>query len=371
MQSGITFWPENAAAWATEVDLLYIFEIAVSVVMTLLIFGAVALFATKYRRRTELECPKPVEGSMFLEITWSVIPFLIMLIMFGWGAKIYFNEYAVPKNAYNIYVVGKQWMWKVQYPEGQREINEVHVPVGRAVRLTLASEDVIHSFFIPAFRVKHDVVPGHYDEIWFTATKPGRYHIFCAEYCGTEHSGMIGWVTVMEPTAFENWLANGGAEGSMASNGEKMFQQLGCSTCHLQDEQGRCPILRGVYGSQVLLDDGRTVLADEAYLRESILNPNAKIVAGFHKDVMPTYQGQVTEENLLQMIEYIKSLSVRKNGVVSKEDTGASEGTRRPGSVDNAGAGALDTQGTTMTTIPARPDANSQATGNIPAGKKK
>ena len=365
-----TLFPEAASNFAFEIDRLYYFEIAVALVMTVLIFLAIFIFAIKYRRRNPDEIPHQIEGSMALEITWSVLPFLVMLIMFGWGSKIAFDEYAPPKDAYNIYVVGKQWMWKVQYPEGQREINEVHVPIGRKVRITLASEDVIHSFYIPAFRVKHDVVPGHYDDIWFTATKPGRYHIFCAEYCGTEHSGMIGWVTAMSPTAFENWLAGGGAEGSMASQGEKMFQQLGCSTCHLLDEQGRCPILRGVYGSQVLLDDGRTVLADDAYIRESILNPNAKIVAGFHKDVMPTFQGQVSEENLLQLIEYIKSLAIKKTGVISEQQTGASRGTQRPGSEINAGEGLLQNEGTVMTPVPGRPGANRQATGNVPTGKK-
>src|SRR5579872_3948769 len=337
MQQGISFFPDAASANAPEVDHLYYFLIGVSVVMTVLIFAAVAIFAIKYRRKSEDEIPKPIEGSLKLEITWSILPFLVMLVMFGWGAKIFYDAYTPPKDAYLIYAVGKQWMWKIQYPEGQREINELHVPTGRPVRIRVASEDVIHSFFIPAFRVKHDVVPGHYDDVWFTATKPGRYHIFCAEYCGTEHSGMNGWVTVMTPNDFQNWLTSGGAEGSMAAQGEKLFQQLGCSTCHLSDEQGRCPILRGVYGSQVLLDDGKTVLADDAYIRESILNPNAKIVAGFSKDVMPTFQGQVTEENLLQLIEYVKSLSSQKTGVISSEETGASEGTKRPGSVDNAG----------------------------------
>ena len=340
MQDSFTLFPPTASAGAVQVDYLYTFLFAVSLVMTILIFGAVFIFAMKYRRRSPDEVGHYIEGSMKLEIAWSVLPFLIMLVMFGWGAKLFWDAYTPPKDAYNIYVVGKQWMWKVQYPEGQREINELHVPTGRPVRLTLASEDVIHSFFIPAFRVKHDVVPGHYDNIWFTATKPGRYHIFCAEYCGTEHSGMIGWVTVMEPAAFENWLAGGGAEGSMAAQGQKLFEQLGCSTCHLLDEQGRCPMLRGVYGSTVLLDDGRTVLADDAYIRESILNPNAKIVAGFHKDVMPTFQGQVTEENLLQLIEFVKSLAIKRTNVAP-------------------------------VLVPNRPGANAQATGNAPTGKQK
>jgi len=200
-------------------------------------------------------------------------------------------------------------MWKIQYPEGTREINELHVPIGRPVKLTLASEDVIHSFFIPAFRIKHDVVPGRYDTMWFTATKPGRYHIFCAEYCGTEHSGMVGWVTVMTDSDYENWVAAGGTEGSMAQQGERLFEQYGCSTCHQADQQGRGPNLRGVYGSRIQLTDGRSVQADDAYIRESILNPNSKVTAGYRPDVMPTFQGQISEEQLLQMIVYIKSLA--------------------------------------------------------------
>jgi cytochrome c oxidase subunit 2 len=214
-------------------------------------------------------------------------------------------------------------MWKIQYPEGQREINELHVPINRPVKLTLASEDVIHSFFIPAFRVKHDVVPGRYDIMWFTATKTGRYHLFCAEYCGTEHSGMVGWVTVMNENDYENWLAGGGSEGTMAQQGEKLFGELGCATCHQLDQQGRGPILRGVYGSRIQLQNGQTVLADDAFIRESILNPNAKVVAGYRTDVMPTFQGQITEEQLLQLIVYVKSLAVQGAPPVSERSTAA------------------------------------------------
>ena len=308
----LPLFPEQAATNAVEVDHLYYWLLLVSVTMTILIFAAVFIFAIKYRRKSENEVPKPIHGSLMVEITWSVFPFLIMLTFFWWGTEIFFANAVAPPNSMDVYVVGKQWMWKTQYPEGPREINELHVPIGRPVKLTLASEDVIHSFFIPAFRVKHDVVPGHYDTIWFQATKPGRYHIFCAEYCGTEHSGMIGWVTVMSEIDYENWLQGGGTEGSMASQGEKLFQQMGCSTCHQMDEQGRCPTLRGVFGSRILLADGRSIIADEAYLRESILNPNAKIVAGFKQDVMPTFQGQISEEGILQLIVYIKSLAVRK-----------------------------------------------------------
>jgi len=295
---------------ASDVDHLYIYLVLVSAVMTLLIFATIFVFAVKYRRRSNDEIPAPIHGSLKLEITWSIIPFLIMLTFFWWGAKIFFLNATPPPNSMDVYVVGKQWMWKIQYPGGQREINELHVPVGRPVKITLASEDVIHSFFIPAFRIKHDVVPGRYDTMWFTATKPGRYHLFCAEYCGTEHSGMVGWVTVMSPADYETWLAGGGTGGTMAQQGEQLFEQAGCSSCHLMDRQGRGPNLRGVYGTQVQLTDGRSVTVDDAYIRESILNPNAKIIEGFRPNVMPNFQGQVSEEQILQLIAYIKSLAI-------------------------------------------------------------
>lgn len=367
-------WPEAASVGAERLDPLYIFLVVVSVIMTAAIFIGVFAFAMAYRKRSDKYVPPHIHGSTTLEIAWSVAPFLVMLIMFAWGTYLYFDEYTIPAthDAIDIYVVGKQWMWKVQYPEGQREINELHVPVGRKIRLTMASEDVIHSFFIPAFRIKRDVVPGHYNTMWFEPTKPGRYHLFCAEYCGTEHSGMVGWVTVMKPADYENWLSGGGASGSMASQGEKLFQQLGCSTCHLLDQQGRCPILRGVYGSRVELQDGRTVLADEAYIRESILNPNAKIVAGFRPDVMPTFQGQVTEENVLQLIAYIKSLAVKNTNTIGTAQTGPTSGAIVHGGPGGAGMGALQTQGTTMTPIPGQPGAVRRQAGQpVNTGGKK
>ena len=321
MLKHFSIFPERASEYAGRLDLLYTYIVLVTVVMTAVIFVGVAFFALKYRRRMPNERTTYIHGSNALEIIWSAIPLLVMLSMFAWGAKLYYEYFTVPANAIDVYVVAKQWMWKVQYPEGQREINELHVAVGRPVRLTMASEDVIHSFFVPAFRMKRDVVPGHYNTASFTPSKKGRYHLFCAEYCGTQHSGMIGWVTVMDPVEYENWLQGGGASGSMASQGEKMFQQLGCSTCHLLEEQGRCPNLRNVYGNAVRLDDGRTVIADEGYLRESILNPNAKIVEGFKRDIMPTFEGQVSEEGLMQLIAYIKSLS-KKPGTAGSGPTG-------------------------------------------------
>jgi cytochrome c oxidase subunit 2 len=303
-----SIFPPRASTNAGEVDALYGFLLLVGIVMTALIFFFVFFFAIKYRRKSEDDRPKAIHGSVPLEITWSVIPFLIMMVMFAWGTKLYFQNYVAPrKDTLDIYVTGKQWMWKVQYPGGQREINELHVPVGRAVRVILASEDVIHSFYLPAFRLKHDVVPGSYQSFWFEPSKPGRYHIFCAEYCGTNHSRMIGWVTVMEPSDYQAWLAAGAPQTSMIEQGEKLFEQFGCITCHVIEQKG--PSLRNVFGKPVELDDGRTVIADEAFIRESILNPNAKVVKGYQHDVMPVFQGQISEEGLQELIVYLKNLT--------------------------------------------------------------
>jgi cytochrome c oxidase subunit 2 len=306
-----SIFPPRASTTAGEVDALYGYLLVVSIAMTALIFFAVFFFAVKYRRKSPSDPPpKPIHGSIPLEITWSVIPFLFMLVMFAWGTKLYFQNYSgAPRNALDVYVAGKQWMWKVQYPGGQREINELHVPVGLPVKLTLASEDVIHSFFIPAFRLKHDVVPGSYQTYWFQATTPGRYHIFCAEYCGTNHSAMIGWVTVMEPRDYANWLSGSATGASMADQGQKLFEEYGCITCHVVEQGRRCPSLRNVFGRPVQLEGGRTVIADEGYVRESILNPNAKIVLGYKRDIMPVFQGQINEDGLLSLIAYVKSLS--------------------------------------------------------------
>ncbi len=304
----LALFPPAASAQAGPIDDLYWFEVIVSTIMTVLIFACIVLFAWKYRRRPGVAAVH-IEGSTPLELTWSILPFLVMLIMFAWGADLYFAAQQPPKDAMEIFVTGKQWMWKIQYPDGNKEIDELHVAVGQPVKLTMASEDVIHSFSIPAFRIRHDVVPGHYDSVWFTPTKPGRYHLFCTEYCGNQHAGMIGWVNVMDQRSYDNWASGGGSQGTLAEQGEKLFQQFGCATCHLLDQQGRCPILRGLYNKPVQLSDGRTVLADDAYIRESILDPNAKIVRGFEPNVMPVFKGQVSEEGVIQLIGYIKSLS--------------------------------------------------------------
>jgi len=292
---------------AGRVDALYFLLLGVSIFFALLIAGLIVYYAIKYRRRTADEIGARIHGGMALEVTWSVVPLLITMVFFVWGASVYFAMARPPEDTLNIYVVAKQWMWKFQHLDGQREINELHVPVGRPIKLITTSEDVIHDFFVPAFRTKADVIPGRYVNIWFQPTKPGRYRLFCAEYCGTRHSGMIGEVVVMEPSEYQTWLSGGAPEGSLASTGAKLFADLACNTCHRPDAQGRGPVLEGLFGKTVRLQSGETVTVDEAYVRESILIPAAKITAGF-QPIMPTFQGLVTEEQLLALIEYVKSL---------------------------------------------------------------
>jgi len=307
MFDNFPLWPARASTTAGSVDALYIFLVALSLFMSVAIFTMICIFAVRYRGRKGREAEQ-IEGSTILELTWSAIPLVIFMFIFAWGAVIYFKERTAPRGATQVYVVAKQWMWKLQHEEGQREINELHVPVGRDVEMIMTSQDVIHSFYVPAFRIKQDVLPGRYTTLWFHPIRSGTYHLFCAEYCGTQHSGMIGQVVVLEPAQYEAWLSGGLASGSLASTGQNIFQQLGCITCHRSDTQGRGPNLVGIFGKPVQLEDGRTVTADENYIRESILNPSAKIVSGF-KPIMPVFQGLVSEEQLNALVAYIKSLS--------------------------------------------------------------
>jgi cytochrome c oxidase subunit 2 len=309
MLNNFPLWPERASTVAGNVDALFIFLLIVSGLMTLLIFICVVFFAARFRHRPGVPAEQ-IEGSTPLELTWSIIPMFVFMAIFFWGAVVYFKERTPPRDATEVYVVAKQWMWKLEHAEGQREINELHVPVGRDVKMIMTSQDVIHSFFVPAFRVKQDVLPGRYTTLWFRAIKPGTYHLFCAEYCGTQHSGMVGSIVVMEPAQYEAWMS-GGSSGPLSASGEKIFAELGCATCHRTDARGRGPNLQGVFGKPVRLEDGRTVTADENYVRESILDPGAKIVSGY-KPVMPTFQGLLSEEQLNALVAYVKSLSMAK-----------------------------------------------------------
>jgi len=306
---------------AGRVDALYFFLLAISVFFSLLIAGLIVFYAIRYHRHDPDAVGTVFHGGMILEVTWSVIPFLITMVIFVWGASVFFAMSRPPDETLNIYVVGKQWMWKFQHLDGQREINELHVPVGRPVKLIMTSEDVIHDVSVPAFRVKADVIPGRYSHLWFEATKAGEYHLFCAEYCGTRHSGMVGRVVVMEPDDYQAWLSGGVQEGSLASSGGKLFQDLACNTCHRPDAQGRGPVLQNLYGKQVSLLSGETVVVDEAYIRESILMPRNKVTAGF-QPIMPTFQGLVSEEGLLELIEYVKSLKTDSQVQAVRPNTG-------------------------------------------------
>jgi cytochrome c oxidase subunit II len=305
MQSALDafrLFPPEASTAASRVDELFLFELAVSTAMTLLIFVLIVYAAVRYRRRSPDEIPPATRSHTWLEITWSILPFLVMIVMFCWGAKLFAWAKRPPVNAMEIHVVGKQWMWKIQHAEGVREIDALHVPVGVPVRLVMTSQDVIHDFSIPAFRIKQDVVPGSYSSQWFCATAPGEYHLFCSQYCGTSHAQMIGTVFVMSAADYQQWLEGHAVEESPAASGSKLFTTYGCSGCHGQ----RAPTMANLYMSKVPLDDGRTVIADEDYLRESILLPAAKIVAGY-QSIMPSYRGQLTEEQIFDIIEFIKS----------------------------------------------------------------
>jgi cytochrome c oxidase subunit 2 len=308
MFDNFPLWPAQGAAGAAGVDALYVFLVVLSGFMSAAIFATIFFFALKFRRRPGVEAEQ-IEGSKVLEITWSIVPLGVFIFIFVWGAFIFFRERTPPRSATEVYVVAKQWMWKLQHEEGQREINELHVPVGRDVKLIMTSQDVIHSFYVPAFRIKQDVLPGRYTNLWFHATRPGTYHLFCSQYCGTQHSGMIGQVVVMEPAQYEAWLSGGTGTGavSLAVSGKTLFSDLGCATCHRTDTQGRGPNLEGVFGKPVMLEDGRVVNADENYIRESILTPAAKVVKGF-KPIMPVFQGLVSDEQLNALMAYVKSL---------------------------------------------------------------
>jgi cytochrome c oxidase subunit 2 len=306
----LPFFPEQASTMAWKVDALYLFLVATTIFFTGLVAAMVLTFSIKYRKEKNPVATQ-IEGSVPLEILWSVVPLGIAMVIYVWAAVLYFDMQRAPKESMEVYVVGKQWMWKVQHPSGPREINQLHVPVGRNVRLTMISQDVLHSFSIPEFRIKHEVLPGRYTQLWFNATKTGTFHLFCTQYCGTKHSGMIGQIIVMEPMMYEAWLSGGSGEGSLASNGERLFTSLGCVTCHSGQSGARGPNLAGAFGNPVKLSDGRTVVADENYIRESILNPQAKLVAGFGP-IMPTFTGQINEESLIQLVAYIKGLQADK-----------------------------------------------------------
>ncbi len=312
MEEGFRLFPEQASTVAPRVDAVYAFLVCVTAFFTIAIFLAIVYFAIRYRRGRPKDQPHPEPEQLWmLEATWIIIPLLLTMIMFFWGAWLFLEIRTMPEDALELQVVGKQWMWKIYHPNGRSEINELHVPVGRRVRLRMISDDVIHSFYLPAFRVKMDVLPGRYTMMWFEATKLGRHYLFCAEYCGTEHADMRGQVVALSEADYAEWLQNRDTDPPPQGVGSRLFTQHRCNTCHDEGSELRSPRLEGVFNNTIALSDGRTVIADESYLRESIVNPMAKVSAGF-APVMPTYQGQLNEEQLFQLVEYIKSLPIGK-----------------------------------------------------------
>jgi cytochrome c oxidase subunit II len=308
-QSWVPLFPDQASTFAWQVDALYFYLIAISLFFTVVIVAVIFYFGIKYREKEKFVSGSEIHGSITLETIWSIIPFIISMTIFLGGAIVFYHQFEPPQDSMDVYVVGKQWMWKFQHSTGQREINELHVPVGRKVKLTMTTEDVLHDLSFPAFRTKADVVPGRYTYLWFEATKPGKYHIYCAEYCGLNHSGMTGWVYVMEQSDFDNWLSGNVAGQTPVEAGKDLFEnKLGCASCHTGGAGQRGAKLEGIFNHEVKLVGGQTVVADEKYIRDSILNPSGQVVEGF-TPIMPTFKGQVTEEQLTSLVAYIKSLS--------------------------------------------------------------
>jgi len=300
-------FPEQASTLAGWVDGVFFYSLAFTVFFTVLICVLILFFAVKYRRGSRADRSNPQTHNTTIEVIWIAIPTALSLVLFFAATYVYYRIYNPPADASEMYVLGKQWMWEVQHPEGRREINTLHVPVGRPVKLTMTSQDTIHSFYIPAFRIKQDVIPGRYSSMWFQPTKPGTFHLFCAEYCGTLHSGMVGKVVVMEPSAYQEWLQSGVSGESMAVEGKRLFTQYGCNGCHGRNATVRAPLLDGVYGHSVPLQSGEVVTADERYIRDSILLPRSQVVAGYDP-VMPTFEGHISEGDLLKIMSYIKSI---------------------------------------------------------------
>lgn len=316
MNTDFRLFPEQASSLAERVDRLYAFEVVVALFFTALICGLILYFGVKYRRGSRADRGNP-PASNLLEVAWAVIPLLLTLVMFAWGAGLYFEQQTAPARngvqdgPLEIQVVGKQWMWKLQHSTGRREINRLHVPVGHVARLRMISEDVIHSFYIPDFRVKQDVLPGRYTTLWFEPTRTGTFRFFCAEYCGSEHSQMIGYVIVQEPAEYAAWVSGDTGEPTEV-RGRKLFDRHRCGSCHRQTAGARGPSLIGLFGRERRLESGETIVADESYLRESILQPAARIVAGY-EPLMPAYAGQISEGEVLHLIAYLKSLDGKNN----------------------------------------------------------
>jgi cytochrome c oxidase subunit 2 len=302
---------QSASSAAERTDLLFTAMLVLCAVVALALAALIVIFSIRYRRGSPADRSAPPSQARALEVAWTVLPLAIFVAIFAWSAFDYVHLVSVPADALPVYVVARQWMWKLEHRNGRREINELHVPLGEPVRLVMTSQDVIHSFFVPAFRLKQDVVPGRYTSLSFTATQLGEFHLFCAEYCGSQHSGMLGRVVVMQPADYARWLAAGPAQPGIAERGFELFRRFGCSGCHAAGSTVHAPSLVGLIGRTVHLQDGRSLVADESYVRDSMLLPGKDVVAGF-EPVMPSFAGQLDEEQIEALIAYIRSTGAQR-----------------------------------------------------------
>lgn len=296
----------EASSMAPRIDTLFWFMIVLCCIVAVGVLIAMLYLSVKYRRGSRADRSGRHKQSTGIESTWTLVPLAIFFGVFVWSAILYVELRTPPANAETVYVVAKQWMWKIQHPGGQREINTLHVPLGKPIRLVMTSQDVIHSFSVPAFRVKQDVLPERYTELWFTATEVGKFHLFCNQYCGLDHSKMGGMVVVMRPAAYARWLDQHAGPESLAAQGAALFRSAGCSGCHGANASVHAPDLDGLYGRVVHLADGSTALADDRYIRDSILLPDSQVVAGY-APIMPAFEGQLSESQVLALIAYLKS----------------------------------------------------------------
>lgn len=352
--------PDQASTFAGPHDLIFWALTGLTLIFTLIVYVLVIVFAVRYRRGTKVNRTRPVHENLPVEVTWSVIPLILGLIMFWFGAVHFINTRTVPRDAMEVFVIGKQWMWHVQHSNGVRENNTLHVPVGKPVKLTMISQDVVHAFYVPDFRIQYHVVPGRYTTQWFQATKPGKYPIFCGMYCGTQHSEMGGYVYVMEPTEFAEWLKNGGnrvPQLSMEERGERLYKVLACDSCHKGQDTLEGPTLNGIFNRPRQLEGGQVAVADQAYLREAILRPHERLTAGY-TNTMPQYEGQISEEDTLDLIAYLRVLGGAaagnqasgqqpQTGAVNRTatGTGAQSATGAGATSGNSGATERRTQG--------------------------
>ncbi|MGK6312289.1 cytochrome c oxidase subunit II [Neorhizobium sp. DT-125] len=307
MSGPLSLWPDQASGYSGEIDLFVIAFTVLIVALSAPVFIVIILFAAKYRRGRPADRGHPQDRNVWLEVSWSIIPFLALIGFFVWSTDLFARLYHPPRDALEIDVVARQWMWKFQHPDGQGEINELHVPAGEPVKLVMASQDVIHSLYIPALRLKQDVVPGRYATLWFNADKPGTYRLACAEFCGTDHSVMVGSFVVQAPAEYARWLQRSTVDRSLAAQGAALFRGRGCSGCHGPASTVKAPPLEGLFGKPVALDGGTTVIADEQYIRDSILLPQKQIASGYPA-IMPTFENVLSEEDVLKIVAYIKSL---------------------------------------------------------------